>query len=183
LILPAVRRIAPTGSAFRAPFQKNNLFQNLSIIENLRLALHAHYGNPLNCFTPVHKFGAALERAKRVMDLVHIGGDPFRLVCHLSYGEQRQLEIGVALASEPQLLLLDEPTSGMSPAETTRMIGLISGLPRTLSILMVEHDMNVVFSIAERITVLYYGESLATGTCAEIQANEKVREVYLGVAH
>jgi branched-chain amino acid transport system ATP-binding protein len=164
-------------------FQKNNLFQNLSIIENLRLALHARYANPLNCFTPVHKFGAALERAKHVMDLVHIGGDPFRLVRHLSYGEQRQLEIGVALASEPQLLLLDEPTSGMSPAETTRMIGLISGLPRTLSILMVEHDMNVVFSIAERITVLYYGESLATGTCAEIQANEKVREVYLGVTH
>jgi branched-chain amino acid transport system ATP-binding protein len=101
----------------------------------------------------------------------------------LSYGEQRQLEIGVALAGDPALLLLDEPTSGMSPSETERMIGLIGTLPRTLSILMIEHDMKVVFSVADRITVLYYGKVLATGTPAEIQANTRVREVYLGMAH
>ena len=89
----------------------------------------------------------------------------------------------MALAGEPKLLLLDEPTSGMSPAETARMIDLIASLPRTLSILMIEHDMKVVFSVADRVTVLYYGKILATGTPEEIQANSRVREVYLGMAH
>ena len=140
-------------------------------------------GNPLDFFTPVRKLERLLGRAAELMRVVHIEGDGSRLVRHLSYGEQRQLEIGVALAGEPDLLLLDEPTSGMSPAETARMIDLIRSLPRTLSILMVEHDMNVVFSIADRITVLYYGEALASGTCAEIQGDKQVRDVYLGVAH
>ena len=117
------------------------------------------------------------------MRRVHLGEDGARLARNLSYGEQRQLEIGIALAGEPDLLLLDEPTSGMSPAETGRMIELIAGLPRALTVLMIEHDMNVVFSLADRITVLYYGEVLATGTPAEIQGNERVREVYLGMAH
>ena len=90
---------------------------------------------------------------------------------NLSYGEQRQLEIGLALAGDPVLLLLDEPTSGMSPAETERMIALIAGLPRNLSILMIEHDMNVVFTIADRITVFYYGEVLASGPPDEIRAD------------
>jgi len=117
------------------------------------------------------------------MRTVHLDDDGARIARSLSYGEQRQLEIGIALAGEPELLLLDEPTSGMSPAETTRMIELIAALPRTLSILMIEHDMDVVFSVADRITVLYYGKILATGTPAEIQANARVREVYLGMAH
>jgi branched-chain amino acid transport system ATP-binding protein len=164
-------------------FQKNNLFQNLSVVENLRLASQVRHGNPLNCLTPMRKLDALRERAVRLLSKVHIEGDPFRLVRHLSYGEQRQLEIGMALASDPELLLLDEPTSGMSPAETARMIALIRSLPNTLSILMVEHDMKVVFSIADRITVLYYGEALASGTCAEIQANQRVRDAYLGAVH
>ncbi|HEY6993032.1 MAG TPA: ABC transporter ATP-binding protein [Xanthobacteraceae bacterium] len=164
-------------------FQKNNLFQNLSVLENLRLAVQARRGNPLNCFTPVRRLDALLQRAEELMHAVHIDGDRSRLVRHLSYGEQRQLEIGVALAGEPELLLLDEPTSGMSPAETNRMIELIRTLPKSLSILMIEHDMNVVFSLADRVTVLYYGEAIASGTCAEIQADERVREVYLGMAH
>ena len=116
------------------------------------------------------------------MQRVHLTGSDARIVRSLSYGEQRQLEIGIALAGDPLLLLLDEPTSGMSPAETSRMIELIAGLPRTLTILMIEHDMNVVFSLADRVTVLCYGEVLATGTPAEIKANPRVREVYLGAA-
>ena len=122
-------------------------------------------------------------RANTLMAQVHLQGDGARLARNLSYGEQRQLEIGLALAGEPELLLLDEPTSGMSPAETVRMIDLIASLPRTLSILMIEHDMKVVFSVADRITVLYYGKVLATGTPTEIQANDRVREVYLGTTH
>jgi branched-chain amino acid transport system ATP-binding protein len=117
------------------------------------------------------------------MAQVHLDGDGERIARNLSYGEQRQLEIGIALAGEPELLLLDEPTSGMSPAETARMIELIGTLPRSLSILMIEHDMKVVFSVADRITVLYYGKILASGTPAEIQANGRVRDVYLGMAH
>ena len=93
------------------------------------------------------------------------------------------MELALALAGEPALLLLDEPTSGMSPGETSRIIELISALPRSLSILMIEHDMEVVFSIADRITVLYYGRVLATGTPQEIQTNDRVREIYLGLPH
>jgi branched-chain amino acid transport system ATP-binding protein len=163
-------------------FQRNNLFQNLSVIENLRLAVEARRGRPLDFLTPVARGGGLIGRAEELMQRVHLAGGA-RLARNLSYGEQRQLEIGVALAGEPDLLLLDEPTSGMSPTETQRMIDLIAGLPRALSILMIEHDMKVVFSLADRITVLYYGEVLATGPPAEIQANARVREVYLGMSH
>jgi branched-chain amino acid transport system ATP-binding protein len=164
-------------------FQRNNLFQNLSLIENLRLALEVRFGNPFEFFWPVGRNARLLSRAKDLMAQVHLDGDGSRLARSLSYGEQRQLEIGIALAGEPHLLLLDEPTSGMSPAETARMIELIGSLPRTQSILMIEHDMKVVFSVADRITVLYYGKILASGTPAEIQANNRVREIYLGMAH
>jgi branched-chain amino acid transport system ATP-binding protein len=171
-------RISRLGVA--RTFQRNNLFQNLSVIENIRLALEVHHGNPLNCFTPVGRNAALAAQAEELMAQVHLDADGARLARKLSYGEQRQLEIGVALAGAPDLLLLDEPTSGMSPPETSRMIYLIGSLPRTLSILMIEHDMNVVFSVADRITVLYYGKVLATGTPPEIKANSRVREVYLG---
>jgi branched-chain amino acid transport system ATP-binding protein len=164
-------------------FQRNNLFQNLSVLENLRLAVEARRGRPLDFFTPVERATDLVGRAEELMRRVHLDGGGERLARNLSYGEQRQLEIGVALAGEPDLLLLDEPTSGMSPAETGRMIDLIASLPRTLSILMIEHDMKVVFSLADRVTVLYYGEVLASGAPAEIQANTRVREVYLGMAH
>jgi branched-chain amino acid transport system ATP-binding protein len=164
-------------------FQRNNLFQNLSVVENLRLALEARGGRPLDFFTPVERAGDLIGQAEALMRRVHLAGDSARLARSLSYGEQRQLEIGIALAGEPDLLLLDEPTSGMSPAETQRMIELIAGLPRALSILMIEHDMKVVFSLADRITVLYYGEVLASGPPGEIQANARVREVYLGTTH
>lgn len=164
-------------------FQRNNLFQNLSVIENLRLALEVRYGKPLDFFRPADRNAVLMARAKELMAEVHLGPDGGRTVRNLSYGEQRQLEIAIALAGSPKILLLDEPTSGMSPAETARMIELIAGLPKTLAILMIEHDMKVVFSVADRVTVLYYGKILATGTPDEIQANARVREVYLGMRH
>ena len=174
-------RISRMGVA--RTFQRNNLFQNLSVLENLRLAVQVRRGQPLNFFTPVAKLGNLIERAHELMRQVHLDGDGSILARNLSYGAQRQLEVGVALAGDPDLLLLDEPTSGMSPAETARMIDLIAALPRSLSILMIEHDMKVVFSVADRITVLYYGEVLATGTPTDIDADPGVREVYLGMAH
>jgi branched-chain amino acid transport system ATP-binding protein len=174
-------RISRMGVA--RTFQRNNLFHNLSVIENLRLALAVKFGNPLDCFSAATGDVALTARAKELMRQVHLGEDGERIARTLSYGEQRQLEIGIALAGDPKLCLLDEPTSGMSPAETGRMIELIMALPRALSILMIEHDMKVVFSVADRITVLYYGKILATGSPADIQANGRVREVYLGMTH
>ena len=157
-------------------FQRNNLFLNLSVLENLRLAVQARRGHSLNFYTPVNRLRPLIERSEQLMHQVHLDYAGSILPRNISYGAQRQLEIGIALAGEPDLLLLDEPTSGMSPAETAQMIDLIASLPRTLSILMIEHDMNVVFSVADRITVLYYGEVLATGTATEIQTNDRVRE-------
>jgi branched-chain amino acid transport system ATP-binding protein len=174
-------RISRLGVA--RTFQRNNLFQNLSVAENLRLALAVRFGNPLDFFSVAARDETLAARIRQLLRQVHLDERSARIVRTLSYGEQRQLEVAVALASEPKLLLLDEPTSGMSPAETARMIELIAGLPRILSVLMIEHDMTVVFSIADRITVLYYGKILASGSPDEIRADARVREVYLGVAH
>ena len=174
-------RISRLGVA--RTFQRNNLFQNLSVAENLRLALAVRFGNPLDFFSVAARDETLVARIRQLLQQVHLDERNARIVRTLSYGEQRQLEVAVALASEPKLLLLDEPTSGMSPAETARMIELIAALPRSLSVLMIEHDMTVVFSIADRITVLYYGKILASGSPDEIRADARVREVYLGVAH
>ena len=100
----------------------------------------------------------------------------------LSYGEQRQLEVGVALATRPALLLLDEPTAGMSPEETERMTRMLEGLPREVTLLIIEHDMDVVASLADRVTVLHYGEVLTEGTFDEVKADPRVYDVYLGAA-
>lgn len=163
----APHRISRIGVA--RTFQKNNLFVNLSVLENVRLAVQARSSARFNPFTPARKLPDLAARAETILHTVQLIGGHSRIVRDLSYGEQRQLEIGVALAGEPDLLLLDEPTSGMSPAETARIIELIPQLSKDLAILMIEHDMKVVFSLADRITVLYYGEVLASGAPAEIQ--------------
>jgi branched-chain amino acid transport system ATP-binding protein len=156
-------------------FQKNNLFRTLSVRENVRLAVQARHGG---WYRPIQQASADLATAKRADEIlaqVRLREGLDRPVSSISYGEQRQLEIALALAAEPELLLLDEPTSGMSPTETQRMIELVNTLPRSLGLLMIEHDMTVVFSLADRVTVLYYGEILASGTREEIQSNPKVR--------
>lgn len=161
-------------------FQKNNLFRNLSALENVRLSVQSKRSNPWNPFRQVRTMPALIARAEEVLAAVHLTRSIHCPVHALSYGEQRQLEIAVALAGEPDILLLDEPTSGMSPAETGRMIELIDSLPRTLTLLMIEHDMDVVFSLADRITVLYYGKVLASGKPEDMRANARVQDVYLG---
>jgi branched-chain amino acid transport system ATP-binding protein len=164
-------------------FQKNNLFPSLSVRENVRLAVQAKQGGWYDALRNVAGRQRQWERADQILNQVQLGTGQDRQVSSLSYGEQRQLEVAIALAAEPKLLLLDEPTSGMSPAETDRMIDLVRNLPGQLGVLMIEHDMKVVFSLADRITVLYYGEVLASGTPEEIQGNPRVREVYLGGKH
>ena len=164
-------------------FQKNNLFRGLSVRENVRLAVQAHRGNPYQALRSTHADRALWERADELLAQIGLITGLDRLVSELSYGEQRQLEIAIALASDPELLLLDEPTSGMSPVETEQMIELVRRLPATLALLMIEHDMKVVFSLADQVTVLHYGEVLATGAPHEIQSSSRVREVYLGGAY
>lgn len=164
-------------------FQKNNLFRSLSVRENVRLAVQAKSGGWYECLRGVQIRAAQRERADHILEQIQLTHELNRPVSSLSYGEQRQLEVAIALAAEPELLLLDEPTSGMSPAETDRMIELVRSLPKTLALLMIEHDMKVVFSLADTITVMYYGEVLATGSPHDIQSNARVREVYLGGKH
>jgi branched-chain amino acid transport system ATP-binding protein len=164
-------------------FQKNNLFRSLSVRENVRLAVQAKMGGWYEALRNVSVRKEQLARADEILAQSRLTDDNSRPVSSLSYGEQRQLEIALALAAEPKMLLLDEPTSGMSPAETDRMIDLVRSLPKSLAVLMIEHDMKVVFSLADRVTVLYYGEVLATGTPQDIQGNPRVREVYLGGKH
>lgn len=164
-------------------FQKNNLFRQLSMRENVRLALQAKRRGWHACWKPTSANRALLAEADDILAQVRLMDGRDRLVANLSYGEQRQLEIALALASSPRLLLLDEPTSGMSPAETDRMIDLVASLPAQLGVLLIEHDMKVVFSLAHVITVLYYGEVLASGPPAAIRENQAVRDVYLGLAH
>ena len=124
-------------------------------------------------------FHDIIDKAQAVLESVGLGAKADELAANLSHGEQRNLEIGIALATEPQLLCLDEPTAGMSAAETHDTMQLVRRIAKDLTILIVEHDMQVVMELASRITVLHYGEVLAEGTPAEIQQNPRVQEVYL----
>lgn len=162
-------------------YQKNNLFLNLSVFENVRLAVQAHARGMLNPFKAVGELEQQRERAHALLRQVNLVRDVDTLVRHISYGEQRQLELAVALAASPAVLLLDEPTAGMSPAETERMVEMIASLDSDLCIILVEHDMHVVFTLAHHITVLHYGAILASGPPEEISDHPNVRSVYLGV--
>lgn len=160
-------------------YQRNELFEPLAARENVALAIAAKRG-PYRPFTspPVGELAAADALLARV----GLGGRERALASALSHGERRQLEFAVALASGPNVLLLDEPTAGMSPAETARITELIASLERTLTVIIVEHDMDVVFRLADRVSVLHEGRVIADGTAAEIRGDVRVNEVYLGNA-
>jgi branched-chain amino acid transport system ATP-binding protein len=161
-------------------FQRTNVFPRLPVRENLRLAAAAGSRGSYDMLGAVGRLRAPLERARATAEAVGLADRLDAPAGTLSYGEQRQLEIGIALATRPKLLLLDEPTAGMSPEETQRMTELLAGLPREITLLIIEHDMDVVFTLADRITVLHYGEILAEGTADEVRADPRVYEVYLG---
>lgn len=161
-------------------FQRNNLLFSLTTLENVRLAVQAHTAATRRLLTPVHRLPDLEEHARALldrMDLADRAAAPARI---LSYGEQRQLEVAIALAGRPRVLLLDEPTSGMSPAETTRMTALLDRVGRGQTVVIIEHDMDVVFALADRITVLHLGEVIACGTPETVRADPRVQEVYLG---
>ncbi len=164
-------------------FQRTNLFPGLTVLENLRLAAGADGRGSYNLLgRGTRSRREQAERAAEAGEAVALTPRLGVAAGRLSYGEQRQLEVGVALATRPRLLLLDEPTAGMSPEETQRMTRMLEGLPREVALLIIEHDMDVVSSLADRVTVLHYGEVLAEGTFDEVRADPRVYEVYLGSA-
>jgi branched-chain amino acid transport system ATP-binding protein len=163
-------------------FQRNNLFPKLAVLENLRLAAAARAPGTWSLWGRIEGQPAPLARAREVAEVVGLIERLAVPAGLLSYGEQRQLEVGVALATSPRLLLLDEPTAGMSPEETQRMTRMLEALPREVTLLIIEHDMDVVGTLADRVTVLHYGEVLTEGTFAQVKADPRVYEVYLGSA-
>ena len=154
--------------------------QATRVIENLRLAAGADGRGSYNLLGGIERMRAPLERARVAAEAVGLSARLGEVAGTLSYGEQRQLEVGVVLATAPKLMLLDEPTAGMSPEETARMTRMLEGLPREVTMLIIEHDMDVVFSLADRITVLHYGEVLVDGAPEAVRADARVYEVYLG---
>jgi len=169
-------RISQKGIA--RSYQITNILPNATTLENVRIAAQSRR-HGWNLVRHHHAFRDVIEKAERALDAVGLLAKAGELAANLSHGEQRNLEIGIALAPEPQLLCLDEPTAGMSAAETHGTMQLVRKIAEDLTILIVEHDMEVVMELCNNITVLHYGEILAQGTPAEIQENPRVQEVYL----
>jgi branched-chain amino acid transport system ATP-binding protein len=161
-------------------FQRNNVFPDFTVRDNLALACALRTGSTPIFWLPMRRLTSAGKEADELAAQVGLADTVDIAARNISYGSQRQLEVALALACQPRVLLLDEPTSGMGPEETARMHALISALPRTLTVIVIEHDMDVVLDLADRIIVLDYGRVLAQGTPAEIRASQVVRERYLG---
>ncbi len=161
-------------------FQRNNLFLASKVAESLAFACALKAGETSVFWRPMTGLAASHARAEALAERVGLTEARDTIVRELSYGSQRQLEVGLALAREPAVLLLDEPTSGMSPEETSQMHRLITALPRELTVIVIEHDMDIVLDFADRIIVLDYGRVLAEGTPSEIRSSRIVRERYLG---
>ena len=159
-------------------YQITNILPNATTLENVRIAVQSRR-HAWNMVTHHSAFADINEKAEAALDSVGLLCKASELAANLSHGEQRNLEIGIALATEPSLLCLDEPTAGMSTSETHDTMQLVRRIAENLTILIVEHDMEVVMELADRITVLHYGAILAEGTPEEIQQNSKVLEVYL----
>jgi branched-chain amino acid transport system ATP-binding protein len=162
-------------------YQITNIFPHLSVLENVRVAVQG-YTRSFNFWSRADGLTGCRDRAAGILQTVGLGRRPERLAAHLSHGEKRHLEIGIALASDPALLLLDEPTAGMSPEETDETMVLIRELARARTVVLVEHKMKLVMGISDRVTVLHQGQVLADGTPGEIRANRVVQETYLGAS-
>jgi branched-chain amino acid transport system ATP-binding protein len=161
-------------------FQITSLFLDFTAIDNVALAVQAHSGHSFRFWRNARRDERLREPAREALARVGLLERADVIVKNLSHGEQRQLEIAMALATKPRMLLLDEPMAGMGPEESARMVKTLQELKRELPILLIEHDMEAVFALADRITVLVYGRVIATGAPEVIRANEEVRNAYLG---
>jgi branched-chain amino acid transport system ATP-binding protein len=169
-------RISHRGIA--RSYQITNILPNATVLENARIAAQSRR-HSWSLLKHYRTYRDIIEKAEAVLDAVGLSSKAYELAANLSHGDQRNLEVGIALATEPRLLCLDEPTAGMSAVETRETIDLVRRIASDLTILIVEHDMQLVMELAHRITVLHYGEILAEGTPAQIQQNPRVLEVYL----
>ena len=160
-------------------FQITNVFKQLSVHENVRVATQMGYAR-FDIFTPRSQLRASIDEADALLERVGLLALRNKTVGDLAHGQQRSLEIAMALAAKPKLLLMDEPTAGMSPEETTAMMALITALAKERTVILVEHKMKLVMGICDRLIVLHHGELLAQGTPDEIRNNDEVRRVYLG---
>ena len=171
-------RVRPALGLART-YQKTRLFQGLSVVDNIYLAMIGHTGGRLRIF-PRRRDGELRERARAAAERVWLGHKADTLVGDLSHGEQRQLEVGMASAVEPRLMMLDEPASGLSRGERERLTELLLGLPRDVTLILIEHDMDVALTVAEYVTMMHDGRKVVEGTPDEIRANQMVHDIYLG---
>ena len=163
-------------------FQVSNIFPDLTAFENVRIGVLSHRRKSMKLFSLVDEMDEINEETLKILKMVELSNENDTVANTLSHGDQKRLEIGIALTSEPALLLLDEPTAGMAPEETVNTVNLIKDISnkQNTTIVFTEHDLNVVFSIAERIIVLQQGIIIGDGTGEEIKGNKKVKEAYLG---
>jgi branched-chain amino acid transport system ATP-binding protein len=161
-------------------FQITSLFLDLSVLDNVALAVQAHAGHSFRFWQNARRVRELREPAREVLRRVGLEHRADARASLLSHGEHRLLELAMALAGNPRMLLLDEPMAGLGPEESARMVAMLLELKRQYTILLVEHDMEAVFALADRITVLVYGRAIATGTPEAIRSNSQVREAYLG---
>jgi branched-chain amino acid transport system ATP-binding protein len=161
-------------------YQKTNIFPQFTCLQNCWLGAQSRMSTSMRFFKSATTYDDVRSRAERALDLCGLEPRMETLAASLSYGEQRQLEIGMMLATEPELLLLDEPLAGMGTDESRQVVALIKRLAQDHTIILIEHDMDAVFAVADVLTVMVNGHVLATGTPAEIRANAQVQEAYLG---
>jgi branched-chain amino acid transport system ATP-binding protein len=175
--LPSHRR---THLGIGRTFQITTLFPTLTVLENLILADMGLKSMKFSMLKPLSSYGEFYERAARVLKEMGMADRQNQVVKNLSYGEQRQIEVSLALISNPTLLLLDEPTAGLSPAEAKTMASIIHKLDPEITLLLIEHNMDIALEVGERITVLHQGSVFAEGTPMEIRNNSQVQEIYFG---
>jgi branched-chain amino acid transport system ATP-binding protein len=161
-------------------YQITNLFRSYTVLDNIALGVQGRHGSSFRFWKPLRSERHLFEEAAQIGQRVGLESRLYTPVSQLSHGEQRQLEVALALACKPKLLLLDEPMAGMGPEESGRMVELIGALGREFSILLVEHDMDAVFMLSNQISVLVYGQVIASGLPEEIRANPQVHKAYLG---
>jgi branched-chain amino acid transport system ATP-binding protein len=174
---PQHRRVA---AGLARSYQITSIFRRFSVLDNLALAVQARSGSSFSFWRPVAKEAQLFDEALAVVREIGLEEKKHHLASTLAHGEQRALEVGLALATRPKLVLLDEPMAGMGPEESARMIGLVERIRSRVTVLLVEHDMDAVFRLADRISVLVSGRIVATGLPEEIRANQIVRTAYLG---
>ena len=174
---------ARTRLGMTRTYQISRLFGGLTVQENLYLASLGVAGGHFSPIKRARRDGAHLDHARAIADRVGLTPTLDARVGALSHGEQRQLEVGMALAGRPQLMLLDEPAAGLSPAERIALTNLLLGLEREITLIIIEHDMDIALRVAERVTMMHDGSIVVEGTPAEIRANELVHDLYLGRSH